>query len=35
LSESYEAARGFGCISYTGRAANPVIASDCRLIPGW
>jgi hypothetical protein len=34
LSESYEALRGFGCISYTKRAANPVIASDCRVIPG-
>ena len=30
---SYEAERGFGRISYTKRAANPVIASDCRVIP--
>jgi hypothetical protein len=31
---SYETERGFGCISYTKRAANPVIASDCRVLPG-
>jgi hypothetical protein len=30
---SYETERGFGCISYTKRAANPVVASDCRVIP--
>ena len=30
---SYETERGFGCISYTKRAANPVIASDCRVMP--
>ena len=30
---SYETERGVGCISYTKRAANPVIASDCRVIP--
>jgi len=30
---SYETERGFGCISYTKQAANPVIASDCRVIP--
>ena len=34
LSEGYEAERGFGCISYTRRAANPVVASDCRVLPG-
>ena len=34
LSESYEAVRGFGCITYTRWAANPIIASDCRVIPG-
>ena len=34
LSESYEVVRGFGCISYTKRAANPVFASDGRVIPG-
>ncbi len=33
MSESYEVARGLRCISYTKRAANPVIASDCQLIP--
>lgn len=30
---SYETKRGFGCISYTKRAANPVVASDCRVMP--
>ena len=30
---SYETERGFGCISYTKRAANPVVASDCRVLP--
>ena len=35
LSESYEDIRGFGCVSHTKRAANPVFASDGRLIPGW
>lgn len=30
---NYETEHGFGCISYTKRAANPVIASDCRVIP--
>jgi hypothetical protein len=34
LSEAYETERGFGCISYTKRAAKPVVASDCRVIPG-
>ena len=33
LSESYETVRGFGCISYTKRAAKPVVASDCRVLP--
>ena len=28
----YEAARGFGCISYTKRAANPVVSSSCRVV---
>lgn len=32
-ARSYETDRGFGCISYTKRAANPVIASDCRVMP--
>jgi len=27
LSESYEVVRGFGCVSHTKRAANPVFAS--------
>jgi hypothetical protein len=35
LSESYEAVRGFGCITYTRWAANSIIASDCRVIPGY
>ena len=30
---SYETERGFGRISYTKRAANPVVASDCRVLP--
>jgi hypothetical protein len=30
---SYETERGLGRISYTKRAANPVIASDCRVMP--
>ena len=30
---SYETERGFGCISYTKRAANPVVASDCPVMP--
>src|SRR5271169_5312784 len=30
---SYEVERGFGRISYTKRAANPVVASDCRVLP--
>jgi hypothetical protein len=30
---SYETERGFGCISYTKRAAYPVVASDCRVLP--
>ena len=30
---SYETERGFGCISYTKRAANPAVASDCRAMP--
>lgn len=34
LSESYESVRGLGCLSDTKRAANPVFASDDRLIPG-
>jgi hypothetical protein len=31
----YEAACGVGCISYTRQAANPVISSGCRLLPGF
>jgi len=34
LSEAYETECGLGCISYTKRAANPVVASDGRVIPG-
>jgi len=30
---SHETERGVGCISYTKQAANPVIASDCRVMP--
>ncbi len=30
---SYETELGVGCISYTKRAANPVVASDCRVLP--
>lgn len=30
---SYEVERGFGRISYSKRAANPVVASDCRVMP--
>ena len=33
LVRSYEVERGFGRISYTKRAANPVVASDCRVLP--
>ena len=33
LVRSYEAERGFGRISYTKRAAYPVVASDCRVLP--
>ena len=33
FARSYEIECGFGCISYTKRAANPVIASDCRVMP--
>ena len=33
LSEAYETERGFGCISYTKRAAYPVVAGDCRVLP--
>ncbi len=30
---SHETERGVGCISYTKQAANPVVASDCRVMP--
>jgi len=33
--QSYAKTRGLRCISYTKRAANPVISSGCRVVPGW
>ena len=33
LSEAYETECGLGCNFYTKRAANPVVASDCRVLP--
>ena len=33
LSEGYEAAGGYWRVRHTRRAANPVVASDCRVLP--
>ena len=33
LVRSYEVERGLWCVSHTRRAANPVVASDCRVMP--
>ncbi|MGH7989613.1 MAG: hypothetical protein ACREDS_05375 [Limisphaerales bacterium] len=33
MVRSYEVERGFGCVRHTKRTANPVVASDCRVLP--